>query len=201
MKQQGILIDIEGLDGSGSSTQVALFSEYLKIRGKRVLQTKEPTDNVIGGLIRGVLTGSLPKIPSDCLQFLFAADRSHHIDRLIAPALQQNIIVVIDRYLWSTVAFGGVDLDREWLLEMQKNFLKPDFSFFIKLDPEKCVERITDNRFDVELFEKVNKLKVVWNNYLWLAEKFPEQIALIDGNQSKEKVLASIVKTFEEKFG
>ncbi len=201
MKQQGLLIDIEGLDGSGSSTQVALFSEYLKIRGKRVLQTKEPTDNVIGGLIRGVLTGSLPKIPSDCLQFLFAADRSHHIDRLIVPALQQNRIVVIDRYLWSTVAFGGVDLDREWLLQMQKNFLKPDFSFFIKLDPERCVERITDSRFDIELFEKVNKLKTVWKNYLWLAEKFPEKIALIDGNQSKEKVLASIVKIFEEKFG
>lgn len=197
MSKKGVFIDIEGLDGSGASTQAKLFEEYLQIKGTKTLLTKEPTDNVIGGLIRGVLTGVISQMQPEALQLLFCADRAHHISRFIKPALEGGSNVITDRYIWSTIAFGGADLDKKWLATIQKNFLKPDISFIIKVNPEVCVKRIVDNRFDVELFEKVDKLRKVWENYEWIAKKY-KNIYIIDGEQSEKKVLQDIVKIYEE---
>ncbi|QQR93406.1 dTMP kinase [bacterium] len=196
MPSRNLFIDIEGLDGSGSSTQASLLSEYLNQKSLKTIATKEPTDNVIGGLIRGTLTGTISDMPPTALQLLFVADRLHHLHKFILPALEVSNVIT-DRYLWSTVAFGGISIDRDWLLDIQKDVQLPDLTFFIKLDPEECVKRIHKNRFDIELFEKVDKLTKAWENYLWLKEKFPEKIFIIDGHQEKQKVLEDIVKVLE----
>ena len=178
---------IEGLDGSGSTTQVNLVADFLRLNGLKSFATKEPTDNVIGGLIRGTLTG-VYKLPPFSLQLLFSADRGHHLQRVIKPKLKEGVIVISDRYMWSTVAYGSVDIDRNWLLEMQKYFLKPDMTIFLKVEPKKCVSRIARNRYDMELFEKEDKLKKVWQTYLWLAKKFPKDIKIIDGEGTEKEV-------------
>jgi len=90
-KYKGKFIVIEGLDGSGSSTQVVRVANFLKERNKKIHITKEPTNNLIGGLIRGQLTGDW-KSSSECLQLLFAADRAHHLEKELIPLLKKELM-------------------------------------------------------------------------------------------------------------
>ena len=189
---KGKFIVIEGLDGSGSTTQVGLTINYLSKLGFKAFATKEPTDNVIGGLIRGALTG-VYKLPSSSLQLLFSADRGHHVDRMVKPIVSNGGIVVSDRYYWSTIAFGSVDLDREWLLNMQKYFLTPDLTVLLKVPPAECVRRMSLSRYDLELYEEKEKLSKVWKTYIWLAKKFSKSVVIIDGVGSVEEVNGKII--------
>lgn len=127
----GLFIDIEGLDGSGATTQVGLVARSLRGQKLRVYTTKEPTDNVIGGLIRGALTG-VYKLSHSSLQLLFVADREHHLQREIIPILQNSSVLISDRYLWSTIAYGSVELSKRWLLELHHYCPIPDLTLFNK---------------------------------------------------------------------
>jgi|SRR3990167_3468251 len=192
----GLFIVFEGLDGSGSSSQAELLINNLKANGHKVFLTKEPTNNIIGGLIRGQLT-DVWKTGMECLQLLFAADRYHHIEREIIPALEDNRIVISDRYFFSTIAFGSLELDRDWLISLNEKIIYPDITFLIRVAPEECLKRIGQSRFRFELFEKRNKLKKVWRNYLWLKKKFPN-VYLIEGNRSKEKIASEVLEIVKQ---
>ena len=127
---KGKFIVFEGLDGAGSSTQIELLSRSLKKRGSDAIVTKEPTNNIVGGIIRGQLTGDW-KSSMECLQLLFAADRAHHLERLILPALKDKKVVLSDRYFFSTVAFGSLDIDKDWLLALNSRFVLPDLTILL----------------------------------------------------------------------
>ena len=191
-KYPGLFIAVEGLDGSGLSTQARLLLNYFRKNGNKAFATKEPTDNVIGGLIRGALTG-VYRMPPEGLQLLFTADRTHHLDRQIIPALKRGDIMITDRYLWSTIAFGGNKLDRDWLLTLHKYVIMPDVTVLLRVPPKVCIERIAQDRFDFELFEKESELKKVWRNYKWLANKFKKEFIIVDGVGSTEEILERIV--------
>jgi len=189
----GFFIDIEGLDGSGATTQVNLLRTSLKELGINAFVTKEPTDNVIGGLVRGALTG-VYQLPPEALQLLFVADRHHHLNRQIIPILQSTSVLISDRFLWSTIAFGSVDLDRRWLLGLHRYCLLPDLSFFLRISPKVSISRIKADRFDVELFEEEKKMWKVWDTYEWLVKRYPEQIVETDAEQPAEKVAKCILE-------
>ncbi len=195
----GKFIVFEGLDGAGSSTQIDKLAASLKKEGRNPVVTKEPTNNIIGGLIRGQLTKDWNS-SMECLQLLFAADRAHHLDRLIIPALKDKKIVLCDRYFFSTAAFGSLDLDRNWLLEINDQFILPDLIILLKVSPRECLKRMHENRFQLELFEEEKKLQKVWKTYMWLAKKFPH-VRLIDGEKEVEKVASEIFLTFNQKYG
>ena len=95
---QGKFIVFEGLDGSGLSTQSTMLKEYLLKIGRKTVLTKEQTDNFIGGLIKSSLKEQI-RISPLTLQLMFVADRSHHLDSEIEPALKEGKIVISDRYL------------------------------------------------------------------------------------------------------
>lgn len=192
-----MFIVIEGLDGSGSSTQCELVAKFLRIQGKQVFVTKEPTNNVIGGLIRGSLTGVVP-FPADCLQLLFSADRSHHLQREIIPILENKNVLICDRYLWSTIAFGSLELDKNWLLSLNKYFLLPDLTIFLKVSPESCIDRAKKNRFNLELFEEKEKMKKVWLTYEWLIKKYPKIVRVVNGEQQPEEVARDILMEIQK---
>lgn len=198
MKSTGKFIVIEGLDGSGTTTQVKRLTDYLRSKGYKVFPTKEPTDNVIGGLIRGALTG-VYQLPSVSLQLLFSADRSHHLDRLIEPLIKGGSWVISDRYFWSTIAFGSIDLDRKWLLTMQNYFRIPDITLFLKVKPAECLKRIHKDRYDIELFEREEKLERVWQTYLWLVKKFPGKNVVVSGEGTEEEVFTRITNCLEKR--
>lgn len=197
---KGVFIAFEGLDGSGSSTQVDLLVRNLKSVGYLAFGTKEPTNNIVGGLIRGQLTGDW-KAGMECLQLLFAADRAHHLDREIIPSLKQGKIIISDRYYFSTVAFGSLKLDRDWLLVLNEKFILPDLTFVFKVSPKECLRRMRVGRNRLELFEEEKKLKKVWVTYSWLA-KNNKEVILVDGERSISQIsleIFEIVKKFLKK--
>ena len=87
-----IFVTFEGIDGAGLSTQAALLNDYLIKNGKQCVLTKEPTNNIVGGIIRAGLRGEW-KVNNLTIQNLFAADRSHHLETEIEPALKKRKIV------------------------------------------------------------------------------------------------------------
>ena len=196
MEKKGIFIVFEGLDGSGSSTQAGMLKDYLKKFGLKPHLTKEPTNNLIGGLIRGALTKEW-QASIRCIQLLFAADRAHHLDREILPALKNGTVVISDRYFFSTIAFGSLDCGVEWLKALNQGFLEPDIIYVIKVSPEECMKRIGKSRFEFELFEETEKLKKVWNTYEQLAQTH-NNTHVIDGTRSKEEVHSEVVRILTE---
>lgn len=196
----GKFIVFEGLDGSGQSTQAAKLVEYLNRHQKKIELgrpeahlTKEPTNNLIGGLIRGQLTNNW-KTGQECLQLLFAADRAHHLEKEVIPILEKGGVVVSDRYFFSTIAYGSLEIpDWQWLKDINKHFLLPDISFFLKVSPTVCIERIKGNRFEMELFEKEEALARVWQGYERLSKEF-EDVYLIDGEREIDEIFEEIKK-------
>jgi dTMP kinase len=190
-QKKGLFIAFEGLDGSGETTQADLLANRLGHDTKTIV-TKEPTNNLIGGLIRGQLTKDW-STTQECLQLLFAADRAHHLERVIQPAINKGYNAITDRYMFSSLAFGGVNIDLEWLKALNSKFRLPDYTFFLDVPPEVCIERMEKSRFELELFEQREYLKKVHENYKALAKDY-ENFHVIDGNDYKEEVHKRIVE-------
>ncbi|MFC2175141.1 dTMP kinase [archaeon] len=190
-----MFIVFEGLDGSGQSTQAALLASRLNDGGKSVV-TKEPTNNLIGGLIRAQLTKEW-STTQECLQLLFASDRAHHLERVVEPALAKGYNVVSDRYMFSSIAYGSVSADKEWLKQINSKFRLPDHIFFLDVPTDVCIKRMETSRFEFELFEKSDYLDKVRENYLQLAKEYAN-FHVIDGNQPPAAVHQLILDVVSE---
>lgn len=193
----GAFIVLEGPDGSGQSTQVAFLARSLEGRGQRTVLTKEPTiESEAGEEIRKALAGET-RLSAQRLQELFARDRGVHIERVIIPALRDGKVVISDRYIFSSFAFGVPECDLEWLIELNKDFLLPDVTFVLVVRPEVCLARIEKRGTHKTLFEHEEKLHVVLENYHILATRFPN-VHLIDGERPPEVVHEEILRKAEE---
>jgi len=187
----GKFIVFEGLDGSGTTTQSELLLKHLKRKNKKAYLTGEPTSSLIGGLIKSQISGEWKSSP-ECLQLLFTADRAHHLEKEIIPLLKRRITVICTRYVLSTLAYGNSEIkDEKWLMEINKKFILPDITFLLKVSPKICIRRIKKERFHKELFEKEDKLRKVFKNYLKFAKKF-KNIYIIDGEKSIKEVFEKI---------
>ncbi|MGC9099531.1 MAG: dTMP kinase [Candidatus Micrarchaeia archaeon] len=193
----GLFIVFEGLDGAGSTTQASLLESYFKSEGRKVLLTKEPTQGIVGGMIRAVLRGDL-SISNEMLQLLFAADRSYHVDKEVEPALNKNYVVISDRYLFSSIAYGSASgLDKDWLKKINEKFRLPDISILIDVSPNTCIKRISENRFSVELFEKEESLRKVRQEYLELAKEFKFEVINGEGTiEATHKKVLEVIKKY-----
>lgn len=211
---KGRFIAIEGIDGSGKTTQVKKLGEYFEDQGKEILITKEPTrTGAIGKLINQVLHQEI-KIPSKALQYLLAADRVVHYEENIIPALEKDQIVVSDRCFWSSVAYGFLDqgfsidnknnqellLVSRSILSMYDQFITPDKTIYIDVPVDLAVERISKKESGKEIYEEKEKLVKIAVSYQWLIEKFPEEFIVIDGTKSVEEVSKEIIKRLGNKI-
>ena len=195
---KGKFIVFEGIDGAGLTTQAELLEKYLRNKKHEVVLTKEPTNNLIGGIIRAALKKEW--ITSNTtLQLLFSADRAHHLEKEIIPALDDGKIVISDRYFLSTIAYGMIEVEKEWLKALNSKFLLPDLIFIIDVPVEVSIERIKASRFGLELFEEKKKLERVRKNFLELSKEY-KNCFVIDGNKSIEEVHKEIVKIVEERL-
>jgi dTMP kinase len=188
----GKFIVIEGLDGSGQTSQASFLKNFLLENNYSVISTKEPTqDSEAGKKIKKILEESIKIEPLE-LQRLFAEDRKWHLENIVIPSLKQRKIVISDRYCFSSFAYGaaeGIDLDK--LIGLNKDFLLPDLTFILKVEPKICIRRIEKRGEPKTLFEKEEQLAKVWKIY----EKFPkmfDNVAMIDGEKSIEKVFEKI---------
>ena len=191
----GKFIVLEGLDGAGITTQATLLRNYLLSKGKQVLLTKEPTDGLIGGIIKSCLRKEWKTNPLT-LQMLFAADRAHHLVTEIEPAIKKNKIVICDRYVLSSLVFGSLETSTDILKQLNANFMKPHATIVIDTHPNICIERMKKGRHHVELFEEEHKLMQIRNNLMALKKYFPNT-QIVDGNRTHELVLEDVKKIVE----
>lgn len=190
MQQSPLFIVFEGLDGSGSTTQAKILCERFQNMNLKVQHTSEPTENKIGKLVREILQNQWKTSP-EALQLLFCADRGEHLFGEIEPQLEQGISVISDRYYLSTLAFGKVNLDIDWLKGLNQTFRKPDLTFLLDVNVEECLRRIESRGEEKELFEKKEYLEKVWENYLELANE-ENNTFIIGGERPKETVAEEI---------
>jgi dTMP kinase len=190
----GKFIVVEGLDGSGKSSQVDLLIDYLKEQGKDVVVTREPTlDSDAGKKIKQALKKEITIEPLE-LQKLYVQDRKEHLDNKVIPALKDGKFVISSRYAFSTFAYGysdGLNLDK--LVEMNSQFLLPDLTIIVDVDPESCIKRIEGRGDPKELFEQKEKLEKVNEIYKKLPSMF-ENVVVVDGRKNIEEVFDNIKK-------
>jgi dTMP kinase len=194
--EKGLLIVIEGLDGAGLSTQSALLAEYLRGQNREVVLTKEPTASPIGKLIKSALNRK-SELSLFTLQLLFAADRAEHLEKEIEPALKAGKMVISDRYILSSLAFGSVDNDLEFLKQINARFRKPDLTIIIDTPSRVCLERISSNRENIELFEEEERLNKVRAQYFALKDHF-EKTVMVAGDRAKDEVSKEIQDVVEK---
>lgn len=193
-------IVLEGIDGCGKTTQSKLLSRFLSSKGFEVVLTREPTDGEIGKLIKEKYLKEESSPLVDAL--LFSADREEHLKKTVIPALNQGKIVVSDRYYHSTLAYQsaqGVEL--EWLLNLNKNFIKPDLTLIIDVEAKKAMERIEcdERRDEKKKFEKVEFLEKVRGNFLRLKEILrDENIVIVDGSKNEREVFELVKREVEK---
>ena len=195
----GKFIAMEGIDGSGKSTQIKMLYEKMKKEGMVCYTTMEPTDSPIGSLIRQVLTGRL-KMDNRALAALFVADRLDHLLNDVnglVHKISDGVNVITDRYYFSSYAYHSVDMPMEWVIkanEQSSNILRPAVTIFIDISPDAALERITKNRFQKELFEEKNRLTQVREKYMEAFEllKAEENVVIVDGDRSEQEIADDI---------
>ncbi|MBI1984574.1 MAG: dTMP kinase [Candidatus Wildermuthbacteria bacterium] len=196
----GKCIVIEGLDGSGQTTQVNLLKDFLLQKGIEIFPTKEPTKNSEAGKrLRELLDKKTQASPRE-FQDLFAKDRVEHLRNEIIPALQKGIWVISDRYFFTSFAYGvaqGVDL--EYLIQINSEFLLPDLAFFLNVSPDVCIERIKERGTGFTYFERKTHFERAWKVFELLAKRF-ENVFVIQGEQSIQKVAEDIQTIVKEKL-
>jgi dTMP kinase len=188
----GKFIVMEGLDGSGQSTQAGFLKDFLIAKGYQVVLTKEPTqDSEAGKKIRQVLDKKEIISPRK-LQELFTKDRKEHLENAIIPALRKAKIVISDRYFFSTFAYGTAEgLDLNWLIKLNNDCLLPDLTFILRVSAGVCISRIKKRGVSRTYFEEKEKLSKVWQVYELLPNHF-ENINIINGEKSKGEVFSQI---------
>jgi dTMP kinase len=134
--KRGSLVVLEGLDGSGKTTQVAALAAALRAAGRDVVETREPTDGPIGRRIRAMAASGEHVAPEQELAW-FLEDRREHVAAVVRPALAAGRVVVSDRYFLSTVAYQGArGLDwRAILADAEREFPLPDLALVLEIDP------------------------------------------------------------------
>ncbi|NQU77738.1 dTMP kinase [Candidatus Falkowbacteria bacterium] len=180
---QSKFIVFEGPDGSGQTTQASLLADVLTKSSKKVYLTKEPADDLDDGLIRKILKKRKLTSP-ETLQLYFTANRAHHLSAQIEPALNSGQWVISDRYFFSTLAFGMLKLDYEWLWQINSHFRKPDITFFLDVPARVCMDRLQRRGGEREFFEQEKKLEQVIKNYKEVfSKKQFSNIFIINGDR------------------
>jgi len=196
---KGLFIVIEGPDGSGQSTQTELLARWFKKKNDKVLMTKEPTNSMIGGIIRSVLKKEW-QVDMKTLQLLFAADRAYHLQTEIIPFLNRGINVISDRYVLSTLAFGSLEEDLEWLKKINLKFPEPDLTFILNVPGKVCAERIARSRFSFEIFETADKLEKIRKNYLDLKNYHKNTHVIVGDERNPVEIHREILSIIENYF-
>lgn len=185
-----MFIVLEGIDGTGKSTQVQLLAEWLREQGREVITSREPTDQPWGRKLReSAESGRLS--PEDELDY-FLKDRKQHVDALIQPALEAGKVVILDRYYFSTMAYqGSRGFDVADIRAKNEAFApRPDHLFILDLDVDVARERIGARGDTANEFERRDALAKCREIFLGLSKE--PFVHVIDTDRSIDEVQASI---------
>lgn len=189
-------IAIEGIDGSGGTTQVGLLARALVARGHRVHTTAEPSGGPVGRFVRQALRDPDQRVGDAVLPYLFAADRRDHLDREVLPNLESGQVVITDRYLHSSLAYQSLVMGLAAVAELNARFRAPDLALLLELDPELCLQRIIARGEPRDRFEALDRLRAVHEAYdgvVVLARSRGERLVRIDASGSVAEVHARVL--------
>ncbi len=202
--KRGVLIAIEGIDGSGKTTQCLLLYDALRKKNCDVLLSHEPTEGKIGEKIRNLLKKN-SDIKSQEVYELFVRDRMEHVNEKIEPALKEGKIVIIDRYFISTIAYQGASgIPIAKIINNHEKFAPmPDLVIILDIPVDEAIKRLSNKRKD--LFEKnIDFLQKVREIYLNMKKFLNTNIIIIDASRSimdVHKEILYYVMNFIEKRG
>jgi dTMP kinase len=195
----GIFITMEGPDGSGKTTQIALLGALLAQKGLEVVQTREPGGTPLADQIRElILDPAHEEMTSRTEALLYMAARAQHTAKLIRPALERGAVVISDRYTDSTLVYQGVarglPMDSlVWLNGFATEELTPDLTLLLDGDTECLAGRISrrgnKDRLDSETLDFH---QLVREGFLLLAAQNPDRFRVIDADRAVEIVQADI---------
>ena len=199
---RGLLISVEGVEGSGKSTHSRLLGQWMTARGLEVVLTSEPDGTPLGSAIRRLFEqDGMPPTPLT-QTFLFMAARQQHVAQVIRPALARGAVVVSDRYADATLAYqgfgGGIELETiRDLNALATGGVMPDLTILLDLDPAEGIRRISDRPLDA--FEKMDMgfHRRVREGYLEIAHAEKNRVVVLSATQPKDALHAAVVRAVE----
>lgn len=203
---RGIFIAIEGLDGSGGTTQAKRLEQQLRERGdwSEVHRTWEPSAGPVGLFIREALKlENASKLGDNVLPYLFAADRRDHLDREIIPVLQRGGAVITDRYYHSSLAYQSLTVGLAKVAQLNSGFRSPDLTIFLDLPAEVCLERILARGGALERFEAIDRLRSIQQAYesvLGHCRASGERVVRLDASGTVEDIHALVVASVDARI-
>jgi dTMP kinase len=205
----GILISLEGPDGAGKTTVLKEILPEIKKMKRDIISTREPGGVRLAEEIRQlILDPKNTEIDSKTEMLLFAAARRLHMQEKMLPALKAGKVVIVDRFIDSSVAYQGYGRELgvevvDWLNNFATDGLKPDLTLYFDIDTDVALDRIMSNRADevnrLDL-ERAEMHRKVRQGYLKMVEKEPQRFVTIDASQSVEKVVSDTIEAIKDRF-
>ncbi len=193
MKDRGAFIVLEGIDGSGKTTQAKLLASELE-KSYHAVYTAEPSENRIGLFIRNACLYEEKRLLPDVEALLFAADRVEHVENEIKPALEEGRLVICDRYIHSSLAYqGSANLSLAWIKAINKDALKPDLAVFIDVSPETVLKRLERRKSVMENLDTQRRVREI---YLSFVEK--GELIRIDGENPQSQVFEALLAIIQK---
>jgi dTMP kinase len=195
----GLFVTFEGGDGAGKTTQATLLQEWLSGAGHAVVRTREPGGTEVGVLVRDIVLHHRGEVAPRAEALLYAADRAHHVETVVRPALARGDVVIQDRYLDSSVAYQGAGrvLGSEEVRDLSlwaTDGLLPDVTVLLDLDPAAARTRLDadDKPFDRLEAEKSSFHERVRAEFLALAAAEPDRFLVLDASRPVEELAAAV---------
>jgi dTMP kinase len=210
VKTRGRFVVLEGIDGAGTTTQVAKLAERLRQDRVQVRTTREPSDGPIGTLARLVLTGRIVSPAGRSpgwatMALLFAADRMDHVETEIEPFLASGGVVISDRYDASSLAYQSVMSGRggepavEWIRQINKHAMRPDLTVVLDLPPDVAAMRREARGEAAQLYEQNEVQQALAAFYRDLAKHLPkDRVTVIDGMGTIDEVHARVWEAYRK---
>lgn len=198
-ESKGILIVIEGFDGTGKTTQINLLNKRLINKGYNTLITKQPTDNFRSDpIVKDYLKNGSKYTNAIKIAQKASIDRLNHVNSTISNALSLGKIVICDRYVYSSIAlfdFRNVPISE--IIELNRGIIKPNIAFFLDLDAFHIMKRIKDRDGISKKWEEKNihYIESICNNY----KKFGEEMIIMQANKNIESINNDIINHLERK--
>lgn len=187
--KRGYFICVEGLDGSGKTTQARVLVRNLRRRGFNAVYTSEPSVGEVGKFIRGFVLDREDRVPVALEALLFAADRVDHVEHVVKPLLKEGKVVVCDRYVYSTLAYqGAAGLGLDWIEAINRFALKPHLALLIDVPSDVVVKRLKRKKTVMETKRNQEKVREVYLNMV--QEK---RLMLIDGDKPVREVAKNVL--------